>query len=248
MHDAACNDTERRAADSAERLRRDLDLFNELERADFTGVGWDLFANELAKYGIAVMVVWMRTHRIFTECARVFSGRLGKKFGLPEPPHDWTDEDRADLSALVVTKALTTFKRQALIGGGWSASRGAGLSTYFIGTCIYEFPNLYTQWLAQRAATLQQGKAEHATGTIGTPPVDPAAAVAQADHADRALARLPDRKTRIVVKLVADGYTQDEIAEALSASGFPSATKDAVRGVWQRHVKRARTDRGVDDD
>ncbi|WP_328647390.1 hypothetical protein OHS58_05740 [Amycolatopsis sp. NBC_00348] len=81
MRADARDEAERRAANSAERRRRDLDLRNELAKADFEGVGWDLFANELAKYGIAVMVVWMRTHRIFGECARIFGARRGKNSG-----------------------------------------------------------------------------------------------------------------------------------------------------------------------
>ncbi|MET8848457.1 hypothetical protein [Amycolatopsis sp. NPDC004625] len=247
MRAEARDEAERREADSAERRRRDLDLRNELAQADFEGGGWDLFANELAKYGIAVMVVWMRTHRIFAECARVFGARRGKKFGLPAPPHDWSAEDHADLSALVVAKALATFKQRALLDEGWSASGGASLSTYFIGTCIYEFPNLYKQWHAQHTAALH-GPARRVVGVISGSPADPAATVTQADQARRALAGLPDRKTRIVVKLVADGYTQDEIAEALSASGFPESSKDTVRGIWQRHLKRARKEEGRDDD
>jgi hypothetical protein len=62
---AARDEAERRAAESMTRRKRDLDLRNELALEDFSGVGWDRYANELARYGIAVMVVWMRTGRIF---------------------------------------------------------------------------------------------------------------------------------------------------------------------------------------
>ncbi|WP_328647389.1 hypothetical protein OHS58_05735 [Amycolatopsis sp. NBC_00348] len=122
------------------------------------------------------------------------------------------------------------------------------MSTYFIGTCIYEFPNLYTQWHSQRIAALKQGRAEQEVGPLGAPPTDPAATVVQADQARRALARLPDRRRRIIAKLVADGYTQDEIAEALRASGFPTETTNAVRGAWQRRLNRSRQERELDDD
>lgn len=121
---AARGEAERRAAESETRRKRDLDLRNALAQEDFSGVGWDRFANELARYGIAVLVVWMRTDRIFVECARRFGGKE-KKFSLPPSPLNWTDEERADLAAVVITKAITTFKQKALRGGGWTYSGGA---------------------------------------------------------------------------------------------------------------------------
>lgn len=189
---AARNEAERRAAESDTRRKRDLDLRDELAHEDFSGVGWDRYANELARYGIAVMVVWMRTGRIFVECARLFNAQGRKKFALPPSPDDWTDEDRADVAAVLVTKALTTFKQKALRAGGWTYTGGASLSTYFIGSCTYEFPNAYTQWIGQRAAATKHGRAERVVAETTPRPADPAAATLRADQVRRAIARIRD--------------------------------------------------------
>ena len=247
---AARDEAEQREAESVMRRKRDLDLRNELALEDFSGVGWDRFASELARYGIAVMVVWMRTGRIFVECARLFGGARGgkrkKKFALPQSPLDWTDEERADLAAVVVTKALTTFRQKALRGGGWTYAGGANLSSYFIGTCKYEFPNAYTEWIRERAAATKQNHAERSTdATVG--PRDPATLTLQADQVRRALSLLYDDRTRIVVQLKASGYSHTEIAEALGENGFSGESDESVRGIWQRHRKRMHRGGGPDD-
>ena len=244
---AARDEAERRAAESMSRRKRDLDLRNELALEDFSGVGWDRYANELARYGIAVMVVWMRTGRIFVECARVFGGRGRKKFALPPSPLDWTDQDRDDLAAVLVTKALTTFKQKALREGGWTYSGGASLSTYFIGTCTYEFPNAYTQWISQRTAAAAMGRAEQVVFDTSPPPPDPATQVIRGDQVGRAMAKVRDHRTRIVVQLKADGYSHAEIAEVLGENGFPGESDESVRGIWQRHRKRMHQGGGPND-
>ncbi|UMP07239.1 RNA polymerase sigma factor [Amycolatopsis sp. EV170708-02-1] len=243
---AARDEAERRAAESETRRKHDLDLRNALAQEDFSGVGWDRFANELARYGIAVLVVWMRTGRIFVECARRFGGK-GKKFSLPPSPLNWTDEERADLATVVVTKAITTFKQKALRGGGWTYSGGASLTTYFVGTCTYEFPNFYTQWINQRAAAAERSLAERVVATTTPRLADPATKTLQEDQIRRAMALLPDERTRIVVQLKADGYTHAEIAEALGDCGFFDETDESVRGIWQRHKRRMHQKGGPDD-
>ncbi|GAA4422304.1 hypothetical protein GCM10023148_23640 [Actinokineospora soli] len=248
---AARDEAERKAAESAIRRKRDLDLRNELALEDFSGVGWDRFANELARYGIAVMVVWMRTGRIFVECVRLFGGARGgkakKRFALPPSPLDWSDEERADLAAVLVTKALTTFKQEALREGGWTYSGGASLSTYFIGTCTYEFPNAYTQWITQRRAASARDHAEQVVAETAARPADPATLALQADQVRRAMSRLRDDRTRVVVQLKAEGYSHAEIAEVLGEHGFAGESDESVRGIWQRHRKRMHRGGGPDD-
>lgn len=245
---AARDEAERRAAESASRRMRDLDLRDELALEDFSGVGWDRYANELARYGIAVMVVWIRTGRIFVECARVFGGlRGGKRFSLAPSPLDWTDEERADLATDVVTKALTKFKQKALREGGWTYSGGASLSTYFIGTCTYEFPNAYTQSISKRAANAERNRAEQAVTETAARPADPATVTLRADQVRRAISQVRDDRTRYVVQLKAAGYSHAEIAETLGENGFPGESDESVRGIWQRHKKRMHQRGGPDD-
>ncbi|MFE5565939.1 RNA polymerase sigma factor [Amycolatopsis japonica] len=244
---AARDEAERRASESEARRKRDLDLRAELAIEDFSGVGWDRYANELARYGIAVMVVWMRTGKIFVECARLFRAQGRKKFALPPSPENWTDEDRDDIAAVLVTKALTTFKQKALRAGGWTYAGGASLSTYFIGTCTYEFPNAYTQWMSQYAAASERRRREQVVADTVASPADPAAMTVRADQVRRALAQIRDDRTRIVVQLKAEGYSHAEIAESLGENGFPDESDNSVRGIWQRHKRRMHQEGGADD-
>ena len=56
----------RLAAESLERRQADLELRNDLALADFRGPGWDRSAWELARYGYAVMMAWLKTGKIST--------------------------------------------------------------------------------------------------------------------------------------------------------------------------------------
>jgi hypothetical protein len=42
---------------------------------------------------------------------------------------------------MIVALALPRFREHALIGGGWRLDGGASLPTYFMGACLYIFPN-----------------------------------------------------------------------------------------------------------
>ena len=74
----------RLAAESLERRQADLELRNELALAGFRGPGWDRYALELARYGYAVMMAWLKTGEVFNHCKAMgcnlgslpWSGRL----------------------------------------------------------------------------------------------------------------------------------------------------------------------------
>jgi hypothetical protein len=121
------------------------------------------------------------------------------------------------------------------------------LSTYFIGTCTYEFPNAYTQWISQRAAAAARNHAEQVVAETAGRPADPAVVVLLTDQVHRAVSRVRDDRTRVVVQLKAAGYSHAEIAEALGEHGFPGESDESVRGIWQRHRKRMHRGGGPDD-
>lgn len=57
-------------ADNIDRLAADVDLITDLGLANFEGPLWDFFANELAKYGMAVIASWCGRNTIFDRCKK----------------------------------------------------------------------------------------------------------------------------------------------------------------------------------
>lgn len=121
------------------RFHEDSELYNELASANFQGDRWQAFAYALAQYGHAVVKAWLVTGEMFVRCKR--------KGCYPGPaPGWWSEEDRDALANETVATALVSFRNDALIGGRWSPEGGASLKTYFIGSCVLAFPNVFRTW------------------------------------------------------------------------------------------------------
>jgi len=129
----------RRQQESLERRAADQDLVRELAAGDFGGRRYQRFEEELARYGISVLRGWMHSGFIF----KLLRGR-----GFPLYPNDRELEElfrdteaREDLASMTVAFALPRFRERALVDGGWRYDGGASLTTYFMGACLYVFPN-----------------------------------------------------------------------------------------------------------
>lgn len=132
-----------------ERLAGDAELVMWLALNGFQGRDYDEFANELAKYGLGVMVAWIRKGVIFGKC------RDRGIVGLPEPPTGaLTAPDIAEeLAYETVARALAYFRSRVLMTGKWNPAKGASLKTYFIGQCLFQFRDVYRAWRQQEFAT-----------------------------------------------------------------------------------------------
>jgi hypothetical protein len=99
-----------RAPRRRERLAEDADLVDWLRQFNFAGRDYERFATELARYGHAVTVAWIRKGAIFGKCRE-------RGIGLPEPPTGaLTQPDVAELMANeTVTLALRSFRETVLI-------------------------------------------------------------------------------------------------------------------------------------
>ena len=136
---------------------------------------------------------------------------------------------------MTVAIALPRFRERALIGGGWRYEGGAGLPTYFIGACLYVFPNEFRKrrmqqekWRRQDgrdpAITMQEAKARLRPGG------DRDGNIQVRDHLNGI-----DPRSRAIIALKLDGYSQEEIRELLAE---PSVR--AVEGVvyrWRTQYK-----------
>ena len=215
----------RLAAESLERRQADVEIRNELARAGFRGPVWDRYAWELARYGYAVMMAWLQSGEIFSQCKV-------KGCSLGPPPLEWTVDDRAGLASETVALAVNSFKQQALIEGRWTPDGGATLKTYFIGGCVFAFPNLYRKWLTDRAALQQLISIERDIEDRSDLPRDPSEMAVTRLHIQEGFNSIPDDRTKSAVLLQGMGYTYVEIGEILQI------TSRAVDGLIRRQHER----------
>lgn len=220
-----------------ERLAEDADLVTWLALNSFAGPDYDRFAYELARYGYAVMVSWVRRGLIFGKCR---DRGLG---GLQEPPPGaMTQPDVAEeLANETVAKSLHYFRENVLMRGQWNPNRGASIKSYFIGQCLIRFPNIYRFWLRTETSTnvvlvdelaiLDRPAGE---GTV----TDPADLAVIRQQIDTRLANLPER-TRTIMVLTAAGWSQQEIADRLGT------TVKAVERTLNYYRPAAMTRKGI---
>ena len=224
----------RRLEGELQRRTADQELRDELAAHRFSGWRYRRFEEELAKYGTAVLRGWMYSGYLFELTASRGFQLHPTAAELEELQHD--PQAREDLANMTVAYALPRFRDRALIGGRWQPDGGARLSTYFVGACLYEFPNQFRSRRDQAERWRRQDNCDPALFRVEADPAgDPAALTAVRLWVQGKLCDL-DRRTRAVVMLTMEGYRQDEIAEML---GEPSAR--AVEGVlyrWRAQQKK----------
>ncbi|MCZ0211341.1 hypothetical protein OZK63_38935 [Streptomyces sp. UMAF16] len=222
-----------RAKENIDRRMADQRLLQMLSEDGFKGPQYDRFVQELVRYGISVLRAWMHSGYIFKLVAQRGYGLKPHELELEELASN--SELREELAYMTVALALPRFRQRAFIDGGWSFSGGASITTYFMGACLYDFPNEFRKYRAaeerQRRALRQQ---EHYQPRVSSLNV-----------ADEVLGNLrvlddlngiDDVRTRAAVALTLDGYTQAEIQELLDA-----ASERAVEALiyrWRTKTKR----------
>jgi hypothetical protein len=215
-----------------DRRMADQQLLQLLARNGFKGPRYDMFANDLARYGMSVLRAWMYSGYIFSLVSE-------RGFGLN--PHELdlerlrTDSDlRGELATMTIAKTLPRFRERAFVQGGWTVEGGAGITTYFMGATLYDFPN---EFRAHRAAEARQRRAQR------LPYLDEELTdgvehdVVGRQHVLDKLKGVKDPRTRAIVALTLDGYTQDEIRELVG-----SVSERAVEGALHRWRKKAQAE------
>lgn len=200
-------------ADNVDRLQGDVDLVTSLALAGYEGELWEYFANELAKYGYAVIKSWVATKLIFERCKQ-------KGFGLRVLDRDFTQDEIEALANFTVAKAHFYFRTKVLMMRRWDPTKGASLRTFFVGQCIYQFPNIYREWLEELKDDWGHAFTEdideldfHAERTS---PVD--RQVVASILASQAMSEVKDPRVRKAMFMTADGHPQSDIARVLGVS------------------------------
>ncbi|MEU5549037.1 hypothetical protein ABZ738_04640 [Micromonospora sp. NPDC047793] len=221
----------RRLQENLQRREADQMLLAELAAGNFTGRSYERFENELAAYAMSVLRGWMHSGFIFKLTA-------GRGFSLNPSGHELEElfresDAREELAIMTVALALPRFREQALVGGGWRFEGGASLATYFMGACLYVFPNEVRKRRAQRSRWRLQDNGDPGL----TPPRedqinDPCVIIVGNQRVSDDLGRTDDR-TRAIVALTIDGYSQEEIVELLNETSVR-----AIEGVLHRWRKK----------
>lgn len=219
------------AAEQRDRLAGDAELVEALRRDGFAGPAWDYFANELARYGLAVIRKWIRTGQIDGKCAE--KGLRTK----PLPPQTAADETAvASIADETVAEALVVFRDNVLARGVWDPAKGASLNTFFIGQCLLRYRNAAARWLRQQHDEVPTDPHEDllraATPGRAIPAVEDD--VVRSMTAELILRGAANERAARTLALDAYGYTHAEIAEDLGA------TEAAVAAILKRERERAR--------
>jgi hypothetical protein len=214
------------AAEHLARLEGDAELITQLMLNDYSGPLWDRLAKALAEYGIQVIGAWIggRRRTIFEQCRAKGIGSLVLS--------EYTPEEGFELALETVAKAIVTFRDNVLKPGRWKPARGATLKTFFIGQCVFQFPNIYRRWQASAA---NERVARQRVRRMDPEFLRPAATVDAAAEARRELAKLaakaPDDPAvlRFARRL---GYSLEELAE------IAGTTTRAIEGRLYRAGKK----------
>jgi hypothetical protein len=236
IRSAADAEDARRLEESLQRRAADQELRDELARDDFSGRLYRRFEEELARYGTAVLRAWMHSGYVFKLVASRGFALYPSQAELEELHRE--HEARDELANMTVAVALPRFREHALIRGGWTCEGGASLPTYFMGACLYVFPNEFRRCRVQNEKWRRQDRRD--PGMLlpeADPSSDPAVQAVGNIHVAERLAAA-DERARAIVALTIDGYSQEEIAEI---TGKRSVR--AVEGVlyrWRTREKAAR--------
>jgi hypothetical protein len=234
------NPQQRAMAANLARRQADRELIDALARDHFDGPGQKMFETELAAYGYPVMMAWTRTGEIFKKVAD-----RGRPLDFGDTGPGWCRDDRCELSSETVARALEYFRNKVLLAGMWDHTRGATIRTYFVGACLFQFPNVFQRLRAERRRwdslitdALDDPDTFAKIGSLHGSD-DPAHIAMTRHEIEQVMAELADKDPVLhriaILRLL--GYTD---AHAAALSGL---TPRAVEGHWYRY-RRERRRRG----
>ncbi|WP_181310128.1 hypothetical protein [Nocardioides campestrisoli] len=218
------------AEERVDRLAADAALITEMRSLGFRGPDWDEVANELARYGCAVIGAWIHRDQIQRECA---------KKSIPAPPISGAlREDAQAISSVVdeiVARASVAFRDDVLLPGIWDPQRGASLKTFFVGQCLKHYANAVRYWERHEAPTRRLANAELELSLLesawsGSVEHDVLVSVAAAD----VLRGASSPRAAQALRMEAVGYSHVEIADCLST------TVNSVKSILKRERARVK--------
>ena len=221
--------------DYLDRLLGDHHLLLRLQASGYAMHEWQPVAAEFARYGLDVLRAWLRNGKIFAKA------RAKTRIPLTRPSWDFDEDAVQSIATDTVVAALDAFLEKVLRPGKWDPHKGASLKTYFIGQCMWQFPNVYRDWVRDHRAAQE---AEQAATSAGWEPLAAAAEhpeqrILHQEDCAAALALLSTETARKAFLLLDMGYTHDEIAREVGL-----ANAKAVENVLDYQRRRLRNQAG----
>jgi hypothetical protein len=209
----------------------DDELVRRIASAKFakTSQEWAALADRLAAYGYFVLVAWGITGRLHEKALKHRGGsRIPKGLALD------VDEAHALAHELLLV-SLEKFRTTSL--SLWNPKGGACLTTFFVGRCLMDLPDVYEKWDARE----RQRWRDYERWTDAMAPVDDGRHIPHPEQevevrllVDELLENDPD--LRMVLELRDQGLSWEEIA-ALSGEETGCVRTRAHRAM--QRIRRA---------
>ncbi|UGT59116.1 hypothetical protein [Nocardia asteroides] len=199
------------------------ELFEVLRAEQARGPAWEHVVVALSEYAVQVLDPWIWTGEIYRQLAEK---QIRLKAGVSEREALAAERDyRHEVIERTVAAALRKFRDQVQAGQGWDPCQGAQLRTYFIRTCLLQFPAAFGEGLRWRrihqpippeydtiAELLDARRSSVATE-------DPSVMVTSRILLEKYLAMLTETD-KMILLAVANGYTQREVAHLFPNQAF----------------------------
>ncbi|WP_327692398.1 RNA polymerase sigma factor [Streptomyces sp. NBC_00459] len=222
---------------SALRVQHDAAVVADLALGGFQGLEYDLFEERLLGDSMPILRGMLRSGTFITLSVKKFAKRDITFFVSGENKrllHD-SDADRDEIIVDVLMGARKTFRKKALVNGGWNPDfRGPKgpccLMTYFIGRCMWEFRRVYLRWVRRREriarveAALFDPEAFFRLLCALPHHGEPEAILFSGDFTE--LLDAQPAESRAVVRLTCEGYAAGEIADRLKST--PGAVRNRL--------------------
>jgi hypothetical protein len=200
-------------------LQADSAIIKRLADQDFevTCRDWITLSGVLIEYGYSVLMGWLVGGGIY-EAAKS-KGDTGV-LGLSRIPRELKLDqmDAHDLTTMLLEAAIRRF-HQTLLDGLWQPEKGARLSTFFVGRCLMELPDVYGRWhrqqerWAREIAVVEQVDDGRFTD-------DPCERAINTVYLDEVLPPGRFEHVRVMLLLSESGYTMAEIAAQFTDAGI----------------------------
>lgn len=221
-----------------DRLLGDADLLYRLQLSGYAPSEWRRPSEEFARYGFDVIAGWLFTGRIWNEVYK----KTGRHPRRPEEPFD---KDTVDtLASDTVVAALRAFLEKVLKANQWDPQRGALLKTYFVGQCCFQFSNVLRNHYRQVRRNREDPHADP-TRTLREVRPGPDSTLLENERLVELLGTVSSDRARDAFALQAAGYSEEEIAELLGASGAKAV--ENMLGYQRRKAKNQRQ-KGTQDE